>query len=112
MRIKAKILASQSVALVSARAISVSEMADFGCKMQSLFTKWGGGNRTKNLIIINIHHNDDFATTQIEKRVYKISDSLQIIEFYCNDNSLSGKRAFLGNTLAWHRIMCQLAIKI
>lgn len=49
LRIKAKILASQSVALVSARAVSVSEMADFGRKMQSLFTNWGGGkkNRTK-----------------------------------------------------------------
>lgn len=42
LRIKANILASQSVALVSARAVSVSEMADFGRKMQSLFTKWGG----------------------------------------------------------------------
>lgn len=47
MRIKAKISASQSVALISARAISVSEMADFGRKMQSLFAKWGGGNHTK-----------------------------------------------------------------
>lgn len=111
LRIKAKILASQSVALVSARAVSVGEMADFGRKMQTLFTNWGGESH-QNLIIINIYHNDDFAPTQIEKRVYKISDSLQIIEFYCNDNSLSGKRAFLGNTLAWHRIMCELAIKI
>ncbi len=109
MRIKAKILASQSVALVSARAVSVSEMADFGRKMQSLFANWGGESQ-QNLIIINIHNNDDFAPTQIEKRVYKIRESLQIIEFYCNDKSLSEKRAFLGNTLAWHRIMCQLAI--
>lgn len=70
----------------------------------------GGGELHQNLIIINIHHNDDFTPTQIEKRVYKISESLQIIEFYYNDNSLSGKRAFLGNTLAWHRIMCKLAI--
>lgn len=73
--------------------------------------KLGGGKKSQQIIIINIHHNDDFAPTQIEKRVYKISDSLQIIEFHCNDNSLSGKRAFLGNTLAWHRIMCKLAIK-
>lgn len=43
LRIKAKILASQSVALVSARAVSMSEMANFGRKMQSLFTNWGGG---------------------------------------------------------------------
>lgn len=70
-----------------------------------------GGGFAPNLIIINIRHNDDFAPTQIEKRVYEISKSLQIIEFHCNDKSLSGKRAFLGNTLAWHRVMCQLAFK-
>ncbi len=110
LRMKDKILDSQSVALVISRQISVKKISNFGCKMQMLFTNWGGESRQK-LIIINIHHNDNLAPTQIEKRVYKISDSMQIIEFHCNDKSLSGKRPFLGNTLAWHKIMCKLAIQ-
>ncbi len=47
LRIKNKILNSQSVAFVSARAVSVDKIADFGRKMQTLFANWGGGIATK-----------------------------------------------------------------
>ena len=47
-KIKAKILDSQTIALVISRNDSVDKIADFGRKMQMLFKNWGGGNFVKN----------------------------------------------------------------
>ncbi|MGX2982765.1 hypothetical protein [Helicobacter sp. 23-1045] len=74
--------------------------------------KIGGGEKfcKKSLIIVNICHKDDFAKNRVERKIHNICDGLCVVEFLCNDTTINGKRPHLGNTLAWHKIICQMTI--
>lgn len=126
-KLKSKILDCACVAFVCARNDSVENLANVGKRFITLFDLWHKTSQANTylqhasdkpereskirVMIINARHNQNLSKTHLQKQVYKISERISVVDFVCDDTSINGKRYFLGNTLAWHSIMCQLRLK-